>query len=551
MSEEHLVDDWCFELGFDNEGWLGKGEWGNAYHVSEDKVIKITRDYEEFICAFHLLNKDTQHNVKIHEMRVFPNGELGILMDHANTEGIEDTFRELLGFADDNELDILDIDPAKHKGNISDDALKMSNDLYLAWQEIANSGYSGAHSLDIQDGNIGINYDGNYVLFDQRDKSNPFFDDHETFNEIKQKLKDNYLIDEDRIESKIIPINKILVSENAISRTLADLKNKRYSQTDEPIECMFNENGKLQITDGYHRFCEALLVNKENVEVNIVYDERCGYPNQTYANIKNEDALYVDHDLSYSGLENIADSAYLDDLFEEYDSYNSIDLKVISFDEVFHTGTLDKSNKSPTSLEGINGISISNNSSAWNKINSTINGDTFKFTKDNNLFLNVSSLSDKTKKLINEWAVNNSYFEKISKYKHEYYDEDLDVDNIIEFDSLDEALEEHNIEELTKFFTYKETDKFSNIVGNNNKWNTELILSVYTNEMTEFDGIFWDEPLNAEEYSAPRGTIFEDKISSWSKVNLNKKLLNNLDSFVNTKNHNNKNIADDIKKNKP
>lgn len=551
MSEEHLVDDWCFELDLENEGWLGKGEWGNAYHISNDKVIKITRDYEEFICAYHLLNKDTQHNVKIHEMRVFPNGELGILMDHANTNGIEDTFRELLSFAKENELDILDIDPTEYKGDISDDALKMSNDLYLAWQEIAQSGYSGSHSLDISDDNIGINSKGNYVLFDQRDKSNPFFDDHDVFNEIKQKLKDNYLIDEDRIEPKTIPIHKILASESGISKTLIDLKNKRYSQTDEPIECMFDEKGKLQVIDGYHRLCEALLINKENIEVNIVYDERCGYPNQTYANIKSEDALYIDHDLIYSGLENIADSTYLDTIFEEYDKFNTIDLKLISFEEVFHTGTLDKSNKSPTSLEGTNGISISNNASAWNKVNASIKGDTFKFTKDSNVFLNVNSLSDKTKKLINEWAVDNCYFEKISKYKHEYYDEDLDVDNIIEFDSLDEALVEYDIEELTKFYTHKETDKFSNIVGDNNKWNTELILSVYANEMTELDGIFWDEPLNIEEYSAPRGTIFEDKISSWSKLNLNKKALNNIGLFVSAKTETKENTIKNIQINKP
>ena len=321
MSEENLVDDWCFELELENEGWLDKGEWGNAYNISDNKVIKITHDYEEFVCTYHLLNKDTEYNAKIHEMRVFPNGELGILMEYVDTNGVENVFSELNSFANDNEIDIFDIDKDDHKGQLSNEAIKMSNDLYLAWREIANHGYSGAHALDIHDGNIGINSKGNYSLFDQRDKSNPIFNDFDLFNEIKLSLKDNYMIDPDFVETRTVPIEKILASESGIKNTLIDIKNKRYSKTDEPIECMYNADGNLQVTDGYHRLCEALLIGDETVNINIYYDERCGYSHQTYACVKEDSGFEINTDLLFSGLEFIQDEEILQHYYGEYTQY--------------------------------------------------------------------------------------------------------------------------------------------------------------------------------------------------------------------------------------
>lgn len=533
MNEDNLVDDWCFELGLENEGWLNKGEWGNAYRISDEKVIKITRDYEEFICSYHLLNKDTNYNAKIYDMRVFPNGELGILMEYVGTDSIEDVFSELLSFAEEHETDIFDVNE-EHSGLVSDEAIKMSNDLYLAYQEISSSGYYGSHALDIHDGNIGINSEGNYVLFDQRDKSSPVFDDFDLFNEIKEKLKEKYFISDNDLIPKQIPIERITVSETGITKTLKDISNKRYSQTDSPIELMYNSEGNLQITDGYHRFCEALLLNKEEVEAIIVYDERCGYANQTYAEVKKDGSLNIDHDQLFSGLENIADEDYLARIHSDYISINSINLKTISFDNLYHIGTLKKENKSDTSLEGINGISISSDSNIWGEINDIHgNGDTFEFTKKENTFVDAHSLSQKTKDLIMEWGVENGFLSSVTKYKYEYYDEDSELDSFLVFDTLDEALDDYNYDDLTIFKEYNATQKFKDIVGENNAWNLELMLSVYTNKTTNFDGIYWNDESNKNKYSAPRGIIFEDKISSWSINNLSLKSKKSLDSLLN------------------
>jgi hypothetical protein len=330
LREEKLVEDWCFELNLESEGWLGNGEWGNAYSISSNQVIKITRDYEEFICAYSLLNQNTDYNVKILGLRVFPTGKLGILMEHVNTDGIEDTFSELKSFTDENDLDIFDAEPDEHGGQLSDNAIKMSNDLYLAYMEIAKHGYSGAHSLDIHHGNIGINSLGNYALFDQRDKSNPIFDDFDLFNKIKDTLSEDYIINEDDVKPRIIPIEKILVDKDAFENTLRDITCQKYSKTDEPIECMYNADGNIQVNDGYHRLCEALLDGKSEVEVAIYYDERCGYAHQTYSCIKEEDSLEISSDLLFGGLENYMDEESLQDQLNGYIKYKS-DIKLKQF----------------------------------------------------------------------------------------------------------------------------------------------------------------------------------------------------------------------------
>ena len=178
MKQEDLVENWAFEKDLELEFYLDSGQWGEAYEISGNNVIKITRDYEEFICAYRLLGKDTKYNAKVKEMRVFPTGEMGILLEKVDTDGIEDLFSELYSYAQEKEIDIFDIED---KNELSDEAFKMSQDLYKAWEEISSNGYNG---LDISGDNIGLNSEGNYVLFDQRDKTNPIFDDQELFEEI-------------------------------------------------------------------------------------------------------------------------------------------------------------------------------------------------------------------------------------------------------------------------------------------------------------------------------------------------------------------------------
>jgi hypothetical protein len=320
MNQEELVKNWAFEKNLELECYIDSGQWGDAYEITENNVIKITRDYEEFICAYKLLGKDTKHNAKIKEMRVFPTGELGILLEKVDTVGVEDTFGELLLYANEKEIDILDIED---QDTLSAEAFKMSSDIYKGLYEIIKNGYNGS---DISGDNIGINSSGDYVLFDQRDKTNPFFVDQDIFEEIKNKLRVQYEIEEDEpIIKKNVPIEKILVSEDSIKKTIKDIENKRVSQTEENIECMYNEDGELQLIDGNHRLLEKILLGKTNFDVTIVHDERTGYSHQYFSLVKRENAIEFDSDKIYCGLENIFADEYLEkciDILEKLHSEN-------------------------------------------------------------------------------------------------------------------------------------------------------------------------------------------------------------------------------------
>ncbi len=105
MREEDLVDNWCTEIGLENEGWLNNGENGNAYTISDNKVIKITSDHNEFISTYKISKSDNPNLPKIYDMRVFPNGELGMFMEELVTDGIEELYGQAEFIAQEQGVD--------------------------------------------------------------------------------------------------------------------------------------------------------------------------------------------------------------------------------------------------------------------------------------------------------------------------------------------------------------------------------------------------------------------------------------------------------------
>lgn len=314
MSEEHLVEDWCFELDLENEGWINSGENGSAYALSEDKVIKITKDYNEFIQTFRILNSKSEFLPKIYDLRVFKDGELGILMEQLDTDNIEDLYCELNREAELQDVDIMEVDT--EIGMLSEEAIKFAND-------ISNSKYhmeiDGVAHFDIQPDNIGKNSFGNYVLFDQTKKATREYD-LDIFEEIKEDLIASYSIDEP-ILKKDVPISRIIASRDAMLNTFNDVSNNRISRSEGSLECMINKNGDLQLIDGYHRLFEGLLEGKEEFDVEISLDERYGFLHPVYALVEKEDSLELDPDEPFCGLEDIACDETLGETLENYINY--------------------------------------------------------------------------------------------------------------------------------------------------------------------------------------------------------------------------------------
>jgi len=314
MREEDLVDNWCTEIGLENEGWLNNGENGNAYTISDNKVIKITSDHNEFISTYRISKSDNPNLPKIYDMRVFPNGELGILMEELVTDGIEELYREAEFIAQDQDVySILNIEIEEVEDK-DPEVIKFIKDIIQSQYMYQ---LEGINDFDIQPNNIGLNSKGNYILFDQTKKDAIDYDE-DIFRDIEDALKENFIIDPEEPIKKSISIEKLYVDKNILHETYKDIYNKKYSQSNEPIECQYTNQGILQVIDGNHRYFEALLTNKEKVDIVITYDERCGYDNPHYKSLDNYDKFEPDFDKFYSGLEFEFDEETLSYMYEDY-----------------------------------------------------------------------------------------------------------------------------------------------------------------------------------------------------------------------------------------
>jgi hypothetical protein len=202
---------------------------------------------------------------------------------------------------------------------------------------------------------------------------------------------------------------------------------------------------------------------------------------------------------------------------------NSNNIKTISFDELFHVGTLDRSKKRDYNLEGNTGLSITTEPEAWKRINrGQTNGDLWSLEKSDNAFINVHELSKVQLNLIYKWGVGKGYIEPTVKFEFSYYDDEMKQELSFQFDTLKEAnIEADGENEVRKISGYSANETFSKRVGEANKANISLVVALYCEDETDFDGVYWNDDLDVPRYSAPRGIIFDSKLESWTVTNDN------------------------------
>ena len=193
--------------------------------------------------------------------------------------------------------------------------------------------------------------------------------------------------------------------------------------------------------------------------------------------------------------------------------------------DLYHVGTMDISKKSRFSFEG-NGLSVSNCPDEWVAITEGVtHGDYFKLFKPDMRLLDYYGLSDDEKKIIQTWAIRNGYVRQGTVYKSLSWDEDGR-----EFFSLhasyDEAFEEAGEEEdyVEEVSWLLPTEKLvdQSLVNVGLLDIPDIITELYAEQVLDYDGIYWDEDLDVTAYSAPRGVIFNSKISSFEVSNITK-----------------------------
>jgi GNAT superfamily N-acetyltransferase len=154
------------------------------------------------------------------------------------------------------------------------------------------------------------------------------------------------------------------------------------------------------------------------------------------------------------------------------------------FDQLFHVGSMRAKAKSNMSYEGA-GLSVSLHPTIWRRIaKGWVGGDLWRLTRAGNRFLDATALSREQHQQLNTWGQQNGYLA--------YAD---------------------------WMGGWHGTDKLWQRTGlvANHAIATSICLTLYVEDETDWDGIWWDDPLQARVGgSAPRGVILPDRLSHWT-----------------------------------
>lgn len=193
-------------------------------------------------------------------------------------------------------------------------------------------------------------------------------------------------------------------------------------------------------------------------------------------------------------------------------------MPIISVQNVFHVGKMDKSLKGKGSMEGA-GLSISTEPSAWVKINPFTGGSLFSCKKNNNQFLDFYSLTEEQQKEIFTWGIKEHYVISTTLYRITYFDDEMNCDVSYLYDSYEQAQDnaEDDVEIKTESGYVSTPYMDEKVMSHGKEYNPlDLLCTLYVDEVMDIDGIWWEEKLDVYRYSAPRGVIVESKVDSWS-----------------------------------
>lgn len=199
-------------------------------------------------------------------------------------------------------------------------------------------------------------------------------------------------------------------------------------------------------------------------------------------------------------------------------------MKLKTFETLYHVGTMNTAHKGKGSYEG-SGLSVSLHPEEWRRIARLGGAPIHKLTKENNQFLDYyeSMKEQGFEQKVIEWGVENGYIESATVYCVENYDEEFDrvvMGSYMDQKAAEDEYEAYEECDLTKMYardwyvTLPKLDKRILAYGKS-VLNISLLMTVYVEDQTDLDGIWWEEELDVFSYSAPRGVIVPSKISEW------------------------------------
>jgi len=192
---------------------------------------------------------------------------------------------------------------------------------------------------------------------------------------------------------------------------------------------------------------------------------------------------------------------------------------------VYHVGTMGRSRHQSGSHEG-SGLSVSTEPSAWNKINGS-RGVLWKLSSPSAKFVNAHKLSPDTKTAIIHWGVEHGFVNLAVQCELRYFDADEGETFSMMFATREEAeletpdwVDPNDVQIHQTTGAPVATQKLK-IACNNScpvGMVSDMLLTVFA-ESAGYDGVWWADKLDVSRYSAPRGVIFNSKLSSRNITN--------------------------------
>ena len=160
------------DINPDDMQYLGSGEYGEAYSIGNDRVLKITTSKSEFKIANEIKNSDSSMFdcfAEIYDTEEV-DGKMYIVMEELYQDSeIDSLYDQLSVLLEDQSL------PIQYVHYLDLDDVEVSDDLetFINYIEDINHGYRrlGIEASDIQPDNLGYSKDGVLKAFDIDDKN--------------------------------------------------------------------------------------------------------------------------------------------------------------------------------------------------------------------------------------------------------------------------------------------------------------------------------------------------------------------------------------------
>jgi hypothetical protein len=201
-------------------------------------------------------------------------------------------------------------------------------------------------------------------------------------------------------------------------------------------------------------------------------------------------------------------------------------IPIVTKGPVYHVGNLDKKRKvGGTGYEG-DGLPVSEYPKTWSSI-ARLGSDLWYLNKKSGKgrFMNMlAAMKNKAlKSRVVAWATNNGWATQGKVWQASWYDDEWEDTFTATYGSKEEAEQERGEDEIKEVSqlvaTQKLQDWWISFTGREIDLNMveEMLFYLFARDQTDLDGVWWNEVLDPSRLSAPRGSIFQDRLKNWDR----------------------------------